>query len=451
MHDLRLLTVLREVALRGSFSAAAEALAYTQPAVSQQIARLEKQVGVKLIEREPRGIRLTPAGEVLVRHTERILAQLAAADEELQEVAAMARGRLRIGSFATAAGTIVPRAVAAFRRLRPAIEVDIALLDPHESIPALRHGDIEIAITEEGGFDSEADTTGLQVEHLLDDHMWVSLPADHPLATRHAIELADLREEDWMFACLSGTCADSNVVLRACQDAGFQPRIAYQSDDYFAIQGLVASGMGVALIPGLGLASTREDVAVRRVKGRPPYRRVAAITAGDLDRRRDPDDARVPARRRRGLRRVRARRGRLSRDVGPEGPVVAARVAGLEVARPVVLVEEVGHLGAGLAGTRVDGLDVGRPDVDRRAGGAQVLGRRALEVVAAAPEHDHRVAEPQLGVRDRAVGVLVALGRFEAERLEPGDRRGGVVVAECGIAGHAAQARPGSAPRLERL
>ena len=281
MHDLRLLSVLREVALRGSFSAAAEALAYTQPAVSQQIARLEKQVGVKLIEREPRGIRLTPAGEVLVRHTERVLAQLAAADEELQEVAAQARGRLRIGSFATAAGTIVPRAVAAFRRLRPAIEVDISLLDPHESIPALRRGDIEIAITEEGGFDSEVDTSGLEVEHLLDDHMWVSLPADHPLATRHAVELADLRDEDWMFACLSGTCADSNVVLRACQDAGFQPRIAYQSDDYFAIQGLVASGMGVALIPGLGLASTREDVAVRPVKGRPPYRRVAAITAGE--------------------------------------------------------------------------------------------------------------------------------------------------------------------------
>jgi len=280
MHDLRLLTVLREVALRGSFSAAADALAYTQPAVSQQIARLEKQVGVKLIEREPRGVRLTPAGEVLVRHTERILAQLAAADEELLAVAEQARGRLRIGAFATAAGTVVPRAVAAFRPLRPAVEVEISLLDPEDSIPALRRGDLEIAVTEEGGFDGDIDTTGLEIEHLLDDHMWVSLPADHPLATRHAVELAELRDEDWMFACLTGTCADSNVVLRACQEAGFQPRIAYQSDDYFAIQGLVASGMGVALIPGLGLASTREDVAVRPVKGRPPYRRVVAAVSG---------------------------------------------------------------------------------------------------------------------------------------------------------------------------
>src|SRR3954466_16306762 len=268
MHDLRLLSVLREVALRGSFSAAAEALDYTQPAVSQQIARLEKQVGVKLIEREPGGIRLTPAGErpatrlppageVLVRHTERILAQLAAADEELLEVAAQARGRLRIASFATAAGTLVPRAGASFRRLRPAVEVEISLLDPPESIPAVRRGDLDVAIVEEGGFAGDTPTDGLEVEHLLEDQMWVSLPVDHPLATRRAIDLADLRDEDWMLACLSGTCADSNVVLRACRDAGFQPRIAYTSDDYFAIQGLVASGMGVALIPGLGLARPR--------------------------------------------------------------------------------------------------------------------------------------------------------------------------------------------------
>src|SRR3954451_1373642 len=281
MHDLRLLSVLREVALRGSFSAAAEALDYTQPAVSQQIARLEKQVGVKLIEREPRGIRLTPAGEVLVRHTERILAQLAVADEELLEVAAQARGRLRIASFATAAGTLVPRAVASFRRLRPAVEVEISLLDPPESIPAVRRGDLDVAIVEEGGFAGDTPTDGLDVEHLLEDHMWVSLPADHPLATRRAIDLADLRDEDWMLACLSGTCADSNVVLRACRDAGFQPRIAYTSDDYFAIQGLVASGMGVALIPGLGLASTRDAVPARPVRGRPPHRRVAAVTAGE--------------------------------------------------------------------------------------------------------------------------------------------------------------------------
>src|SRR4029079_18469284 len=140
----------------------------------------ERQVGVKLIEREPRGIKLTPARDVLVRHTERILAQIAAAEAELGEVAAQARGRMRIASFATAAGTLVPRAVAAFRRVRPAVEVEISLLDPPDSIPAVRRGDLDVAIVEEGGFAGDTPTDGLEVEHLLEDHMWVSLPVDHP-------------------------------------------------------------------------------------------------------------------------------------------------------------------------------------------------------------------------------------------------------------------------------
>ena len=281
MDDLRLLKVLREVALRGSFSAAADALSYSQPAVSQQIARLESQAGVKLIERQPKGVRLTAAGEALMRHTERILAQLAEAQAELGEIASSARGRLRIGSFATAAGTIVPQAVSAFRRQRPGVKVDLVLMDPPASIPALRRGDIEIAITEEGGFEADPDLSGLGVERLMDDVLYASLPADHPLATRRAIALTDLCDEEWMLVGLRGTCADSNIVLRACQRAGFEPRVAYTSDDYFAIQGLVASGMGVALVPGLALVGTRDDVAVRPLRGRPPYRRIGAVFSPD--------------------------------------------------------------------------------------------------------------------------------------------------------------------------
>src|SRR5919106_468140 len=249
MDDLRLLKVLREVALRGSFSAAAESLSYSQPAVSQQIARLEAQTGVKLIERQPKGIKLTAAGEALVRHTEQILAQLAHAQAELTEIASDARGRLRLASFATAAGTIVPRAVSEFRHLRPGVRVDLALMDPPQSIPALRRGEFDLVITEEGGFEADPDLGGLGVERLL--------------------------------VGLRGTCADSNIVLRACRDAGFEPRVAYTSDDYFAIQGLVASGMGVALVPGLALASTRDDVAVRPLRGRPPYRRIGAVFQPD--------------------------------------------------------------------------------------------------------------------------------------------------------------------------
>jgi DNA-binding transcriptional LysR family regulator len=281
MDDLRLLKVLREVALRGSFSAAAEALSYSQPAVSQQIARLEVQTGVKLLERQPKGIKLTPAGEALVRHTERILAQLADAQAELSEIASSARGRLRLASFATAAGTIVPRAVSAFRSVRPGVQVDLQLMDPPQSIPALRRGELDLVISEEGGFEADPNLDGLGVERLMDDVLYASLPADHPLVTRRAISLADLKDEEWMLVGLRGTCADSNVVLRACEQAGFEPRVAYTSDDYFAIQGLVASGMGVALVPGLALASTRDDVAVRPLRGRPPYRRIGAVFAPD--------------------------------------------------------------------------------------------------------------------------------------------------------------------------
>jgi DNA-binding transcriptional LysR family regulator len=281
MDDLRLLKVLREVALRGSFSAAAEALSYSQPAVSQQIARLEAQAGVKLIERQSKGIHLTPAGEALVRHTERILSQLADAQAELAELSTAARGRLRVASFATAAGTIVPLAVSEFRRLRPGVVVDLQLMDPPASIPALRRGELDIAIIEEGGFEADPALSGLGVERLMDDVLYASLPADHPLVTRRAISLADLKDEDWMLVGLRGTCADTNIVLRACQQAGFEPRVAYTSDDYFAIQGLVASGMGVALVPGLALASSRDDVAVRPIRGRPPYRRIGAVFAPD--------------------------------------------------------------------------------------------------------------------------------------------------------------------------
>jgi DNA-binding transcriptional LysR family regulator len=281
MDDLRLLKVLREVALRGSFSAAADALSYSQPAVSQQIARLEAQVGVKLLERRHKGIELTPAGEALVRHTERILAQLAEAQVELAEIATSARGRLRISSFATAAGTIVPLAVSAFRRLRPGVHVDLQLMDPPQSIPALRRGDFDLAVVEEGGFEEEPSLEGLGVERLMDDVLFAALPVDHPLATRRAIALADLVHEDWMLVGLQGTCADSNIVLRACQQAGFEPRVAYISDDYFAIQGLVASGMGVALVPRLALVSSREDVAVRPLRGRPPYRRIGVVYDGE--------------------------------------------------------------------------------------------------------------------------------------------------------------------------
>lgn len=279
VDDLRLLRVLREVASRGSFSAAADVLGYTQPAVSQQIARLEKLAGVRLLHRDARHVQLTPAGEVLVRRTDRILAEVAAAEAELGEVAAEARGRLRIGSFSTAAGTIVPQAIARFRTLRPAVDVQLRLVDPPESIPAVRRGDLEIAITEEAGFSGEVDTTGLRQERLLEDPLYAALPLRHPAARDPTVALADLADEDWIIVEGIDYCGDGNVVRDACRAAGFEPRALQAAHDYFAILGLVASGMGVALVPGLALVTARDDVAIRPLAGPPPRRRIGAVTA----------------------------------------------------------------------------------------------------------------------------------------------------------------------------
>ena len=120
---------------------------------------------------------------------------------------------------------------------------------------------------------------GIEAVHVLDDPLLIALPYSHPLAARTAISLADLRDDDWMVCGVGGTCIDSNVVLRACDAAGFEPRITFESEDYSAIMGMVASGMGVALIPSLALVSAREDIAIRPLRDARPERRVRAAVA----------------------------------------------------------------------------------------------------------------------------------------------------------------------------
>lgn len=279
MDDVRLLRVFREVALRQSFSSAAEALSYTQPAVSQQVARLERQVGTRLIDREPRGLRLTPAGEVVLRHTERLLAQIAAARSELTEVAGGTRGQVRIGSMPTASGTFVGRAISAFRRERPGIDLDLQILLPPDAVKALRRGELEIAISQASGFGVDPDTGGLHVQHLLDDPIHAVLPLDHPLATRRSIAFNDLAHDPLILLDAAGLADEHNVILRAYREAGIEPHVAHVFDDHFAIEGLVAAGMGVALLPALALTATRGDLAIRPLQGTPPRRRILAVAA----------------------------------------------------------------------------------------------------------------------------------------------------------------------------
>jgi DNA-binding transcriptional LysR family regulator len=276
MLDVKRLRVLREVAARGSFSAAAESLAYTQSAVSQQIAALEREAGTVLVDRNARGVRLTESGHALVRHAEVILARLADAEAELEAIAGVRGGRLRMVSFPTAGATIAPRAIARFRERFPGVEVTLAPREPHEGLECLKTGECDIALTVEAAF-RRIDDKAIACHHLLDDPMYICLPCGHPVASKRKIRLSDLSDETWITS-VPGTCPDSAILERACQAAGFEPRVAFQSDDYVAIQGFIAAGVGVCLIPDLALVAVRDDVVVRPLQGRAPVRRIIAAT-----------------------------------------------------------------------------------------------------------------------------------------------------------------------------
>ncbi|HEX8741570.1 MAG TPA: LysR substrate-binding domain-containing protein [Thermoleophilaceae bacterium] len=274
MLDVKRMKVLREVAAESSFSAAAQKLGYTQSAVSQQVAALERETGTVLIERNPRGIRLTDAGEALVRHADGILARLADAEAELEAIAGLRGGRLRLGSFPTAGATLMPKAIAAFSRKYPEVELSLAEADPMESIPRLKAGELDLVLVDDTS--GVLDQDEVEFEHVLDDPLHIALPKDHPLAGRSRLRFEDLVEDQWIQP--TQACACSRHAEEACAKAGYAPRVAYESDDFGVVQGLVAAGVGVALLPELALVGERPDVVVRPIGKKPPVRKIYAAT-----------------------------------------------------------------------------------------------------------------------------------------------------------------------------
>jgi DNA-binding transcriptional LysR family regulator len=278
MLDVKRMRVLREVAAQRSFSAAAQKLGYTQSAVSQQIAALEREAGTTLVERSARGVRLTEAGEAVVRHTEAILARLAEAEAELEAIAGLRGGRLRMAAFESAGATLMPLAIAAFRRRHPAVELSMTLLEPEESLPQLRSGELDIALTFEARR-RDAVVDGIALQHLIEDPMYLVLPRDHPLARRRRLRLADLADEAWIGG--PAGCECNRLIRRSCAVAGYDPRIAFETDDYTAVQGFVAAGVGVSLIAELGLTTLRDDIAVRSLGRETPVRQIYAATLAE--------------------------------------------------------------------------------------------------------------------------------------------------------------------------
>jgi DNA-binding transcriptional LysR family regulator len=275
MLNVARLRVLREVAYRGSLSAAAEALSYTQSAISQQIATLEAETGMALLERHHRGVTLTAAGQTLVGHAEGILARLDAAEASLAAIAGLRGGRLRMASFPTAGATLMPLAIATFRASYPDVEVTLVEGEPEEIAPRLRAAELDLALLFEFAGQSTLEGELTRVE-LLSDPMYLALPREHTLAAREQIRLQDLAGDAWVQTSRESPCA--RHVVRSCHSAGFEPNVSFESDDYQTVQGLVAAGVGVALIPELALSVVREDIVIRSLSPAPPARTVIAAS-----------------------------------------------------------------------------------------------------------------------------------------------------------------------------
>jgi DNA-binding transcriptional LysR family regulator len=278
MLDVRRMKVLREVAARGSFSAAAEALSFTQSAVSQQVAALEKEAGAKLVERGARGIRLTEAGEALVGHADAILSRIDDAEQELAAIAGLKGGRLRLACFQSAGATLVPRAVAEFSKRHPKVELGLRQAEPEEAHEAMCAGDIDLALIYDFQ-DNPMPFADLEVVPLLDDAYDMVMREDHPHAKRRRVSLADFKDDTWINS--TSGCGCHHLMMGACRREGFEPHVSIETDDNEAVQAFVAAGAGIGLLPKLALTTVREGLVARDLGPNAPARRILAATLAD--------------------------------------------------------------------------------------------------------------------------------------------------------------------------
>jgi DNA-binding transcriptional LysR family regulator len=272
--DLRRLRVLAQVDADGSYSAAAVALGMTQSAVSQHMAALDRQIGLAVVRRGSRPVQLTEVGSALARHARGILARLDAAEQEVAEIAERRHGRLRFGCFPTVLGTLMPTAFARFRRLHPEVRLTVVDDHLHRLVPRLESGELDLAVVYDHDALPDLGAGHLERVPLLVDRFQVVLPDAHPLARQPSLHLQDLRGEPWIGGAPNS--AWFRIVRHACLQVGFKPRADIASDDYVAVQALVAAGLGVSVIPGLAVRHPLPGVAVRPLAAAAPARRISA-------------------------------------------------------------------------------------------------------------------------------------------------------------------------------
>jgi DNA-binding transcriptional LysR family regulator len=274
MLDIRRMRVLQEVVTRGSFSAAAESLHLSQSAVSQQIAVLEREVGIPLLERTSVGPKLTAAGEALMVHGDAVMCRLEEAEREIAQIAGLEGGRLRLASFPTASATLMTSALSLFRQRFPKVELHFTEDEPEDSFPGLKRGDFDLAVVFDYPDFPLDFARDVEAELIYEEPMRVALPPGHPLAGTKSVRIADLADDDWLCGDLPSSCRDQ--VIELCRDAGFDPRISFRSEDYEVIKGFVAAGLGVTILPEL--AGGHPGIELRAVRGQKPVRRVWAVT-----------------------------------------------------------------------------------------------------------------------------------------------------------------------------
>jgi DNA-binding transcriptional LysR family regulator len=285
MLDLRRLRLLRELAARGTIGAVAEALSYSPSAVSQQLAQLEREAGVPLLERVGRNVRLTAAAQTLVGHADALLARLEAAEADLEATARQITGTLRVAAIQSAGLYLLAPALHRLSGEHPALRVEVSDLEPEESMPALALGSLDLVLGDEYPFLPRAPDPRLDVQPLLEEHFRLMLPRGHPLAAPCGpVALADLRDEPWAMGKVGTHYAE--LAIRACRAlGGFEPDIRHRSTDLLILLALVAHGQAVTLLPDLVRAEREPGVVVRDVAEAPLTRTVfSAIRRGSAGR-----------------------------------------------------------------------------------------------------------------------------------------------------------------------
>jgi DNA-binding transcriptional LysR family regulator len=294
MLDPRRLAVLREFAHRGTIAEAADALAFTPSAVSQQLAQLQREAGVALLRKVGRRLELTDAGRTLVARADELLARIEEIDAELAAQAEEVAGTVRVGAFQTAASAIVIPALDRLAASHPRLRVELVEAEAEESLPALERGAVDVAIAEEYEHSPRPRSARLHREYLEPDEMVLALPRTHPQATRkRPLALASLSEIEWVAA--SADTAFGDMFVRLCRAVGgFEPRIRHRVNEMQLLLDIVASGAAAALVPALGRPDSDPRVAVRQL-AEGPFARALFVAIRGSERRRPTTKAVVDA------------------------------------------------------------------------------------------------------------------------------------------------------------